>query len=133
MKKQFANPTSLPSPRNYHHAVTVEGGCMIFLSGQVAFDRDRNIVGGDDVVAQARQALRNMGTAVAAGGGAMSDIVYITLHVVNYRPDQLNAIAGTLAEFFSAESLPANTLIGVDSLSTEGLLIEITGIAVTAA
>ncbi len=133
MEKQFANPPTLPTPRNYHHAVAVEGGRTIYLSGQVAFDRERNIIGGDNIVEQTRQALWNMATAVEAGGGAMSDIVQITLHVVNYRPDRLNHIAGTLAEFFTPECLPAISLVGVVSLSTDGLLIEITGIAVTAA
>ncbi len=131
MEKQFANPPTLPTPRNYHHAVAVAGGRTIYLSGQVAFDRERNIIGGDNIVEQTRQALRNMATAVEAGGGAMSDIVQITLHVVNYRPTQLNDIAGTLAEFFEPACLPANTLVAVELLSTDGLLIEITGIAVT--
>lgn len=132
MTRQFSNPPSLPSPRNYHHAVTVEGGHTIFLSGQVAFDRERNIV-GEDVVTQARQAFRNLETAVEAGGGTMTDVVQLTIHVVDYNPDQLDRIAGTIAEFFPRDRLPSNTLVGVQSLSTRGLLIEITGIAVVRA
>jgi len=130
LSKRYFNPPSLPSPRNYSHAVSVQGGRTIYLAGQVAFDKDRNII-GDEVVTQARQALRNMKTAVEAAGGEMSDIVQITLHVVNYRTDQLNPIAGTLREFFPPDRLPANTLVAVSSLSVKGLLIEITGIAVT--
>jgi enamine deaminase RidA (YjgF/YER057c/UK114 family) len=129
MNKRYLNPPSLPRPRNYHHVVAVHGGSTIYLAGQVAFDQDRNII-GDDVVTQARQALRNMKTAVEAAGGTLSDIVQITLHVVNYSPDQLDRIAGTLLEFFQPERLPANTLVGVSSLSIKGLLIEITGTAV---
>lgn len=132
MIRQYSNPPSLPSPRNYHHAVTVEGGRTIFLSGQVAFDRERNIV-GEDVVTQARQALRNLETAVKAGGGTMTDVVQLTIHVVDYNPDQLDRIAGTITEFFPRDRLPANTLVGVQSLSIRGLLIEITGIAVVRA
>ena len=105
---------------------------MIFLSGQVAFDCDRQIVGKDDVVAQTRQAMRNLKAAVETGGGEISDIVQITTHVVNYDPSQLDEITGSIAEFFKPECLPANTLVGVESLSTEGLLIEIGGIAVAA-
>ena len=63
--------------------------------------------------------------------GEISDIVQITTHVVHYDPSQLDDITGTIAEFFQSECLPTNTLVGVDSLSTEGLLIEIGGIAVT--
>ena len=105
---------------------------MIFLSGQVAFDSDRKIVGKDDVVAQTRQTMQNLKAAVETGGGEISDIVQITTHVVHYDPTQLDEITGTIAEFFQPECLPTNTLVGVESLSTEGLLIEIGGIAVAA-
>jgi enamine deaminase RidA (YjgF/YER057c/UK114 family) len=131
MKKYFLNPPSSPTPKSYHHAVAVEGGRSIYLSGQVAFDAERKIVGVGDVVAQTRQAMRNLKAAVEAGGGTMSDIVQITTHVVNYDSGQLDDITGTIAEFFSPDSLPANTLVGISSLSTDGLLIEIGGIAVT--
>jgi hypothetical protein len=50
---------------------------------------------------------------------------------VNYRPEQLEAITRAIAGVFALEALPTNTLVGVLSLSTEGLLIEIGGIAVT--
>lgn len=131
LKKRFVNPPGLPMPKSYHHTVAVEGGCTIYISGQVAFDENRRIVGGNDVIEQTRQAMRNLRSAVEAGGGRMSDIVQITTHVVNYHAEQLDAITGAIAEFFAPERLPANTLVGVASLSTDGLLIEIGGIAVT--
>lgn len=131
MKKLFMNPPGSPTPKSYYHAVTAEGGRAIYLSGQVGFDQERNVVGVGDVVTQARQAMRNLEAAVQSAGGALSDIVQITTHVVDYDPAQLDDITGTIAEFFPSESLPANTLVGVASLSTPGLLIEIGGIAVT--
>ena len=132
MKKFYRNPPESPTPKSYHHVVSTEGGRMIFLSGQVAFDCDRQIVGKDDVVSQTRQAMRNLKAAVETGGGEISDIVQITTHVVNYDPSQLDEITGSIAEFFKPECLPTNTLVGIESLSTEGLLIEIGGIAIAA-
>lgn len=131
MKKSYRNPPGSPTPKGYHHVVSTEGGRMIFLSGQVAFDSDRQIVGKNDVVAQTHQTMLNLKAAVETGGGEISDIVQITTHVVHYDPFQLDDITGTIAEFFQPECFPTNTLVGVDSLSTEGLLIEIGGIAVT--
>jgi enamine deaminase RidA (YjgF/YER057c/UK114 family) len=131
MKKLFLNPPGSPTPKSYHHAVAVEGGRTIYLSGQVAFDSERKIVGSGDVVAQTRQAMRNLKAAVEAAGGKVSDIVQITTHVVDYEPGQLDDITGAIAESFGPEGLPANTLLGVVSLSTDGLLVEIGGIAVT--
>ena len=131
MKKTYLNPPGSPTPKSYHHVVATEGGRIIFLSGQVAFDSDRKIVGENDIVAQTRQTMRNLKAAIETGGGQMSDIVQITTHVVNYDPSQLNGITGTIAEFFQPECLPTNTLVGVTSLSTNGLLVEIGGVAVT--
>ena len=76
--------------------------------------------------------MRNLKAAVETGGGEISDIVQITTHVVHYDPNQLDDITGTIAEFFQPECLPTTTLVAVESLSTEGLLIEIGGIAVAA-
>ena len=64
MKKSYLNPPGSPTPKSYHHIVTTEPGRMIFLSGQVAFDSNRHIVGQNDVIAQARQAMRNFKSAV---------------------------------------------------------------------
>ena len=130
MSKTYLNPAGSPTPKSYHHVITTGPGKLIFLSGQVAFDSNRNIVGESDVVAQTRQAMRNLKSAVEAGGGQVSDIVQITTHAVNYDPTQLEDITGTIAEFFEPECLPTNTLVGINSLSTEGLLIEIGGIAI---
>ena len=130
MSKTYLNPPGSPTPKSYHHVITTGPGKLIFLSGQVAFDSNRNIVGEGDIVAQTRQAMCNLKSAVETGGGRVSDIVQITTHVVNYDPIQLEDITGTIAEFFEPECLPTNTLVGITSLSTEGLLIEIGGIAV---
>ncbi len=133
MSKTYLNPPESPPPKSYYHVITTGPGKLIFLSGQVAFDSNRNIVGEGDVVAQTRQTMRNLKSAVETGGGQISDIVQITTHVVNYDPTQLEDITGTIAEFFELECLPTNTLVGINSLSTEGLLIEIGGIAVAEA
>ena len=131
MNKLYLNPSNSPTPKSYHHTVSVEGGRTIYLSGQVAFDSQRQIIGVDDMIAQTRQTMRNLKSAVEAAGGKITDVVQITTHVVDYEPNQLDDITGTIAEFFPPENLPTNTLVGVTSLSTAGLLIEIGGIAVT--
>jgi len=130
MGKTYLNPAGSPTPKSYHHVVTTEPGRLIFLSGQVSFDNNRNIVGENDIVTQTRQTMNNLKAAVETGGGQISDIVQITTHVVDYNPAQLDDITGTIAEYFEPDCLPTNTLVGIASLSTEGLLIEIGGIAV---
>ena len=131
MKIIRMNPPGSPTPRNYHHVVSVEGGRTIYLAGQIAFDENRNIVGGDDVVAQTHQALTNLKRNVEAAGASMTDIVKITTYVVNYDQQQLQGIIDVIGEYFPAGHQPTNTLLGIDCLAVAGLLIEIEGIAVT--
>ena len=114
-----------------YHVVSVEGGRTIYLAGQIAFDADRNILGGDDVVAQARYALTNLKRNVEAAGASMSDMVKITTFIVNYDQSQLQDIVQVIEEFFPEAHRPTNTMVGIERLAVDGLLIEIEGIAVT--
>ena len=131
MKITRINPPGSPTPSNYHHVVSVEGGRTIYLAGQIAFDENRNIIGGDDVIDQTHQALTNLKRNVEAAGASMSDMVKITTFVVDYDQRQLQGIVDVIGEYFPAGHQPTNTLIGIDCLAVDGLLIEIEGIAVT--
>jgi enamine deaminase RidA (YjgF/YER057c/UK114 family) len=125
------NPPGSPTPKNYHHVVSVEGGRTVYFAGQVAFDEHRNIVGGSDLIAQTHQALSNLKRNVEAAGASMTDMVKITTYVVNYDPRQLQEIIDVIGEYFPEGHHPTNTLLGVERLAVDELLIEIEGIAVT--
>jgi enamine deaminase RidA (YjgF/YER057c/UK114 family) len=66
MPKEYINPNSLfPSlPHGFSQIVVATGKKMVFISGQTAWDEQKNIVGGDSVLEQARQAFRNLATAM---------------------------------------------------------------------
>ncbi len=130
MAKEFLNPSGLAAPRGYTHAVTAWGGKLVYVAGQVAFDTKGEIVGRGDLRAQARQVFENLKTALAAAGATPADLIKLNYYVVNLKTDDLAAIRETRAAFFSAEKLPASTLVGVTALAVEGLLIEIEGVAV---
>lgn len=98
---------------------------MVFISGQTAWDAQKNIVGGDSLLEQARQALCNVQMAVQAAGGTLKDIVALRIYIVNYQPDSATAIGSALREFFSPENSPASTWIGVSALAVPEFLIEI--------
>jgi enamine deaminase RidA (YjgF/YER057c/UK114 family) len=49
---------------------------------------------------------------------------------VNYKPADLPIIREARSRIFADENLPASTLIGVQALALDGLLIEIEAIAV---
>jgi enamine deaminase RidA (YjgF/YER057c/UK114 family) len=129
MDKKFINPPTLATPRGYTHAVTASGGKMVFIAGQVAWDAKGEIVGKGDLRAQATQAYENLKAALAAAGATTADIVKMNTYVVNFKSADLPVIREVRAKFFPQENLPASTLVGVQALAMDELLIEIEAIA----
>jgi enamine deaminase RidA (YjgF/YER057c/UK114 family) len=103
---------------------------MVFISGQTAWDKGKNIVGGDSVLEQARQAFRNLEKAMEAAGGTVKDVVALRIYVVDYQAESGTAVGTALREFFSPENPPASTWIGVSALADPEFLIEIEATAV---
>ncbi len=132
MPKQYINPDSLfPSlPHGFSQAVVASGGKTIYISGQTAWDAHRQIIGGTDLAQQARQALRNVQAAVEAAEGELSDVVALRIYIVNYKPEQADAVGSALREVFPEERRPVSTWIGVASLAVPDFLIEIEATAV---
>ncbi|MSQ22507.1 MAG: RidA family protein [Dehalococcoidia bacterium] len=122
MQKQFINPDSLSKPTGYTHVVKAES--LVFIAGQVGADRNGNVAAGD-VIAQARQVLANLESAVRAAGGAKGDILSITMYVVDsVSREQMPALRTLRSEFFG-DRPPVSTLVFVSGLARPELLIEI--------
>ena len=132
MPKKYLNPNSLFSslPHGFSQVVIAAGRKMVFISGQTACDARKNIVGGDSVFEQARQAFRNLETAMEAAGGTLKDVVALRIYVVDYQAESGTAVGTALREFFSPENPPASTWIGVSALAVPEFLIEIEATAV---
>jgi enamine deaminase RidA (YjgF/YER057c/UK114 family) len=103
---------------------------MVFISGQPAWDSEKNIVGGNSILEQARQAPRNLQAAMEAAGGCLNDIVALRIYIVNYQPERAAPVGAALKEVFSHDNSPANTWIGVSALAVPEFLIEIEATAV---
>ena len=132
MSKEYVNPSSLvPSlPHGFSQMVIASGRKMVFVSGQTAWDARKNIVGGDSVLEQARQAFRNLEKAMEAAGGTLKDIVALRIYVVDYQAESGTAVGTAIREFFSPENPPASTWIGISALAVPEFLIEIEATAV---
>ena len=132
MPKEYVNPNTLFSslPHGFSQAVIASGRRVVFVSGQTAWDVQKNIVGGDSLLEQARQALRNVQAAIEATGGTLKDVVALRIYIVNYEVESASAVGSALREFFSPENLPASTWIGVATLAVPEFLIEIEATAV---
>lgn len=132
MPKEYVNPNTLFSslPHGFSQAVIASGRRVVFVSGQTAWDVQKNIVGGDSLLEQTRQALRNVQAAIEATGGTLKDVVALRIYIVNYEAESASAVGSALREFFSPENLPASTWIGVATLAVPEFLIEIEATAV---
>ncbi len=63
------NPPALSTPTGYTHIVEVTGpNRTIYISGQIAFDKDGKVVGAGDMKAQAEQVFKNLEAALTAAG-----------------------------------------------------------------
>ena len=131
MPKEYINPNNLFPSLSYGFSqiVVATGKRMVFISGQTAWDERKNIVGGDSVLEQARQAFRNLEKAMAAAGGTLKDIVTLRIYVVDYQAECGTAVGTILRETFSPQK-PASTWIGVSALAVPEFLIEIEATAV---
>jgi 2-iminobutanoate/2-iminopropanoate deaminase len=121
----IATPEAKPVA-NYKMATRMEGGRLLYISGQVAWDAGGNVVGRGDMATQARQVFQNMRHVLQAAGGDLSNLMKITTYITNI--EDFPAVAEARREVFQGE-LPASTLIVVKSLFHPDFLIEVEGIA----
>jgi enamine deaminase RidA (YjgF/YER057c/UK114 family) len=121
----IATPEAKPVA-NYKMATRLEGGRLLYVSGQVAWDTNGNIIGKGDVRAQARQTFENLRGVLQAAGGDLSSLMKVTTYITKI--EDFPAVAQARSEVFQGE-LPASTLIVVKSLFHPDFLIEVEGVA----
>jgi 2-iminobutanoate/2-iminopropanoate deaminase len=115
----------LPEPLS-HYTDAVAAGDLLFLSGIAPMDASGALVGGDDVVAQARRIFEVMGEVLAAAGAGPADVVKVTVYLVDVEDRPL--INPVREEFFGA-ARPASTLVEVSALPVPGARVEIEAVA----
>ncbi len=121
----IATPEAKPVA-NYKMATRMDGGRLLYIAGQVAWDASGNIVGKGDVRAQAGQVFENLRGVLQAAGGDLSSLMKITTYIT--RIENFPAVAEARSAVFQGE-LPASTLIVVKSLFHPDFLIEVEGVA----
>lgn len=124
------NPPELGTPPGYSQVVDVSAGRIIFIAGQTALDRDGNVVGKDDLAAQAEQVFRNLGIALAAAGCTAANLVKLTVFLTDM--DNLARYREARNRFFASvtpPAAPAVTLVEVSKLYGPDFMIEVEAIA----
>jgi reactive intermediate/imine deaminase len=109
-----------------HYTDAVRAGDLLFVSGCVPVDGEGRLVGGDDVVAQARQVFANVGAVLTAAGAGFADVVKVTVFLLDV--DDRAAVNEVRKEVFG-ETRPASTLVEVSRLAVPGARIEVEAVA----
>jgi enamine deaminase RidA (YjgF/YER057c/UK114 family) len=130
MSFKLINPESLGVPRGYSNGVLSEGGRLLFIAGQIAWDQKQQIT-TTDFVEQFDRALANVITVVTNAGGTASDIARLVIYVtskIEYR-DRTKDV-GERYRKHMGKHFPAMALVEVKGLLEDSAKVEIEGIAV---
>jgi enamine deaminase RidA (YjgF/YER057c/UK114 family) len=126
------NPPSLGRPLGqYSQIARVRATEFAFIAGQVATDRAGNVIGADDFEAQCIQVFANVEAALVSVGAGWTNVVQFTTYLVHSQ-DIAKFLAYRRRVFsgmFPNDAFPPNTLLVVDRLVQEPLLLEVQAIA----
>lgn len=131
----FPEPTGLFRSEHYAQVAVATGTRTVYLAGQVAYDEQQQIVGGDDLAAQLEQALVNVGHGLSAAGATWRDVARLTIYVTRWTLDQLPQFVDGFdraARRLGITTKPPASLIGVEILFQPELRVEVEAIAVIA-
>jgi len=124
------NPESLGAPKGYSNGILAPLGRTLFVSGQIAWDRNHRIV-CDDFPGQFAQALRNALEVVRTAGGEPIHVTRLTVFVIDRKGylDSLTAVGARYRELMG-HHFPAMSLVEVRALLEPGAQVEIEATAV---
>jgi len=127
---KILNPDSLGKPLGQYSQITrVKASEFLFIAGQVGADRDGKVAADFD--AQCAQTFANIGAALKSQGASFANIVEFTTYLVHSQ-DIPKFMAYRTREFpklFAGGAYPPNTLLMIDRLVKEELLIEVSAVA----
>lgn len=124
MRREDVAVRGVHKTTGYAHAA--KAGNLVYVAGQVAQDREGNLVGRGDIEAQAVQVFENLSAVLASAGAALDDVVKLTTYTTSVAYRQ--KIAEVRARYFRTY-FPPNTFVVVASLATPDYLLEIEAVA----
>ncbi len=126
MAKRIEVNPNWPWAEKFGFHLGIRVGNTVYVSGSVAWDPEGNVVGGDDMLAQSRQAFANVKEILAEAGATMDDVVKITAFLTDI--SRYADYSAARAEAFP-NNVPASTAVTSPALIEPELLVEIEAVA----
>ena len=106
------------------YSQAVKYGDLLFLSGQIALDKDSGLVVGLAIEEQTEQVIKNISAVLKEGGASFSSVIKTTCFLSDMA--HFNAFNAVYERYFVSK--PARSLVAVKTLP-KGVLVEIEVIA----
>jgi enamine deaminase RidA (YjgF/YER057c/UK114 family) len=127
---QYLNPDGLHKNAAYSQAVVVGGNVKtVYVGGQNAVHASGQVVSKGDLKAQTEQVLKNVKTALAAGGAKLEHVVKWTVYIVQGQP-VLPGFEAFRRAWGDRPNPPTVTVLFVAGLANPDYLVEIDAIAI---
>lgn len=107
------------------YSQAVKAGGFVFVAGQLPLDPSGALVGADEIRAQTRAALANMGAILTAAGSSLDKVVKTTVFLTSL--DDFSGMNEVYAASFNTP-YPARSTVEVGRLPP-GMLVEIDCVA----
>lgn len=127
---QILNPPDWAPPIGYSNGIMVAPGRIVFVAGQVGWNRDQ-IFESEELVPQFEQALKNVLDVLAQGGAIPGHICRMTAYCCD-KPQYLKARPqlGKIWQALMGKHFPAMSMIFVSDLLDHPAKIELEATAV---
>jgi enamine deaminase RidA (YjgF/YER057c/UK114 family) len=125
------NPKGLKQPTGFSQVRIGTGSKLVVLAGQVGYEHDTFEL-PDGYRAQMRQTIVNVAHALTAGGAKLSDLLRMTVYVVDLDESNMPEVWAGYVEGLEETGLPeaALAVIGISSLAGKEYLLEVEALAI---
>lgn len=112
MRMQYLNPKEIYRSPFFTHSVAVSGAAkMVYVSGQVSYDRDGFVIGKDDMRAQAEQIFKCLTHNLKSAGAGWSDVVKLNGYMVRMNADSVNLYREVRSRYLDPKRLVHDDLL----------------------
>lgn len=130
--RRTIDPDTHPDPletygQPWSHGV-LPSGSPLYVSGQTPVDERGEVVHHGDMRRQFDHVLENLLGVVAAAGGVPSDLTELTIYVVDMDRWHDEDVSEVRFDYL-VEPYPCSTLVEVDALVHEAMLVEVSAVA----